>query len=74
MSNLERRVARVEERAGATRERLIFVDTKPGETNDEAIRRHYAAHPEDKGATTIVMWEGLPREPRAPATGDVDHL
>ena len=63
MSNLERRVARIEEQAGATRKRLIFVDAKPEETNDEAVRRHYAAHPEDKGASMIIMWEGLTREP-----------
>ena len=58
MNSLERRVARIEEHTNPGK-RLIFIDSKPGETNEEAVRRHYAEHPEDKGASMIVMWEGL---------------
>ena len=58
MSGLERRLARIEKQTNPGK-RCIFIDSKPGETAEEAQRRHFAQHPEDKDASLIIMWEGL---------------
>ena len=55
MSHLERRLARIEEQADPGT-KMIIIDCWSGETSEEGQRRHFAEHPEDKDATTIICW------------------
>ena len=55
--NLETRIVKLEasRRLQQNRWRVVTVRCRVGEDRDAAIERHYAAHPEDRGADVVIF-------------------
>ncbi len=53
MSRLRNRVERLEMSGGNRRKAVIVVDV--GETDDEAMERHFTEHPEDESASDRLI-------------------
>ncbi len=53
MSTIGKRIERLEMSGGNRRKAVIVVDV--GETDDEAMERHFTEHPEDEGASDRLI-------------------